>query len=237
MSIFDFFLIFSKEIIILPLSTLLLIKDHKKYISAILLLLISGLYSYCLKNIFSIPYNQETILILGKNGLSFPSGHMLSSICFYGYILYISQNKAISLTISFILFGIGSSLIFNKYHDIYDILGSIFFGLIALTIYIKIINFIKTKYNYDIYQIKILLCVFIFMILLFIVIVFYELNHNHIKSSIILSAMMCFLFKKDSFIILYCCIIAALIYLFGNFDLFYLVLIPFVLRLIINRYK
>lgn len=96
------------------------------------LLLTSLLLNSALKMTFQVPLNPA----IGK-GFAFPSGHMQSSIVFYGWIftqmrLFLYKEWALF----FILMGgIGYSLIYFGYHDLRDVLGACVVGSLLLCFY------------------------------------------------------------------------------------------------------
>ena len=110
--------------------------DKKLSLKTALLLLSSILLNYILKNIFQIPLSPT----LNKIGYAFPSGHMQSTIVLYGFLWLNIKNVKIRILLPIIMLAIGISLIYYKYHDLKDILGSAFFSSLILYGSIYLVN-------------------------------------------------------------------------------------------------
>ena len=105
--------------------------DRKIFGHATILLMFVMILNIFLKSIFQIPLSDH----LGIEGYAFPSGHMSSAFTFYGWLLINSKENFLKIILGTVIIGVGFSLIYKDYHDIYDILGSIFFCTILLAIY------------------------------------------------------------------------------------------------------
>lgn len=76
------------------------------------------------------------IALITESGFSFPSGHSITSIVFYGFIIHlvvdsdISKSKKIVLStiLSIMIFGVGLSRIYLGVHYATDVLGGFFLG-------------------------------------------------------------------------------------------------------------
>lgn len=142
----EFFLLFSKDLILMPVIFLGLIFFERRFIPPALLLLLVMILCPLLKFFFAIPYPPELVQKLGKEGFSFPSGHMLSASVFYGWFLLTTNiNKLLRFGLIFIIFGIGFGLIYEGYHNIYDVNGAVFFAFIVIALYRFIISFGKKR--------------------------------------------------------------------------------------------
>ena len=169
------FLEFSHIEFLLPIILLGLIFHPKIFLTPTLLLLFTLIFSAFLKSFFAIPYSPELVQKLGKNGFSFPSGHMQSSTIFYGWFLLNCKNKWLKILLTLIICGIGSSLIFAGYHNIYDVTGGLFFALITIYFYKTSFAFFqKQKVNCNDSQLTFLLIFFPSLILITITTLFYE---------------------------------------------------------------
>jgi undecaprenyl-diphosphatase len=134
----DFFLLFSNEPVILPLIIFGITCYNRQIFShALIILLFTMVFSAMLKSIFKVPLNPA----LGLSGYAFPSGHMQSSIVFYGWLFYSISNKLVRYSIIGILFGVAYGLVYRGYHNIIEILGALFFASITLFFY----NYAVTK--------------------------------------------------------------------------------------------
>ncbi len=106
------------------------------------------LFYALLKNIIQRPRPDIINALIEQNGYSFPSGHSLVPLIFYGMLGYYFFRKAKSLplkTISIIapailVFLIGFSRVYLGVHWVSDVLAGWIFGAIFLTILIRLFN-------------------------------------------------------------------------------------------------
>ena len=134
-------------LIILTITLFVLIKNKKIGLSIILnLIVITGL-NQILKYILQRPRPTEYRLI-EETGFSFPSGHSMVSMAFYGYFIYLIykyvKNKyvkwiSIVLLITLIC-SIGISRIYLGVHYTSDVLGGFLISLSYLIVYTLIVN-------------------------------------------------------------------------------------------------
>ena len=137
----------AKFLIGLSIILILIIKNSKISLYILLNLLLSSTLNSILKKIVIRPRPLEINLIKEK-GYSFPSGHTMTSVAFYGFLIYLIykyiKNKYLKyslislLTIVSLL--IGLSRIYLGVHYLSDVIGGIIFGLIYLIIFISIVN-------------------------------------------------------------------------------------------------
>lgn len=87
------------------------------------------------------------INLITERGFSFPSGHAMLSIMFYGYLAYLITKKVdkkyhlpIYITTSIIILLIGISRIYLGVHFASDIIGGYLCGIISLLLFIDITN-------------------------------------------------------------------------------------------------
>ena len=86
--------------------------------------------------------------IINENGYSFPSGHSMISMAFYGFLIYLiykyvknKKLKYISITlISVLIIFIGISRIYLGVHYTSDVLAGFLFSISYLIIYVLIAN-------------------------------------------------------------------------------------------------
>ncbi len=86
--------------------------------------------------------------IINENGYSFPSGHSMISMAFYGFLIYLiykyvknKKIKYISITlISVLIIFIGISRIYLGVHYTSDVLAGFLFSISYLIIYVLIAN-------------------------------------------------------------------------------------------------
>ena len=140
---------FGGAIFVITLSILLyiLIKNKKIGLSIIINLFITTLLNQLLKAILQRPRPTE-FRIIEEKGYSFPSGHSMVSMAFYGYLIYLIykyiKNKYIKygliLLLSLLICVIGVSRIYLGVHYTSDVLGGFCIAISYLVIYISIIN-------------------------------------------------------------------------------------------------
>ena len=126
---------------------IILIKNKKIGLSIFAnLVIITGL-NQLLKRILQRPRPTE-FRIVEETGYSFPSGHSMVSMAFYGYLIYLIykyvKNKYIKwsliVLLSCLIVGIGTSRIYLGVHYTSDVLGGFLISVSYLVIYISAVN-------------------------------------------------------------------------------------------------
>ncbi len=119
---------------------------NKKYSLYMTINLISiTIFQLILKNIFS-RNRPVDINLIEEEGYSFPSGHSLTALAFYGFIIYLiykSKIKYKSLFITLfvlIILSVGFSRIYLGVHFFTDVIGAFTFALSYLILYTSIIE-------------------------------------------------------------------------------------------------
>ena len=140
-----FFLAFSNTPVLLAIIISGLALRPKFFVTPIFLLLFTMIFSAVLKLVFAVPYSPELVAKLGKDGFSFPSGHMQSSVVFYGWLLLHCKNKWLKIALIFLLCGIAFGLIFEGYHNIFDVVGGLFFAAATIFAYQKLEFYFRKK--------------------------------------------------------------------------------------------
>ena len=134
-------------LIILTITLFILIKNKKIGLSIILnLIVITGL-NQILKYILQRPRPTEYRLI-EETGFSFPSGHSMVSMAFYGYLIYLIykyvKNKDLKwisiVLLSILICSIGISRIYLGVHYTSDVLGGFLISWSYLIVYTLIVN-------------------------------------------------------------------------------------------------
>lgn len=132
----------------------LFIKKHRWYSIKVPVVSIGSLLVMMgLKTIFSRPRPDNPILREVSN-FSFPSGHAMLSFTFYGLLIYIVwinvrnlwMRWILMVCLGFVIFLIGSSRIYLRYHYATDVLAGFCLGLMWLVISISVISRIE-KYT------------------------------------------------------------------------------------------
>ena len=145
------------SLISITIILLVVLKNKKIGIAVMINLLISTVLNIILKNIVQRPRPNEFRLIT-ETGYSFPSGHSMVSMAFYGYLIYLIYKyvknkyvKWISIgVLSLLICSIGISRIYLGVHYTSDVLGGFLISLAYLIIYIELVNkFVLEKNKYD----------------------------------------------------------------------------------------
>lgn len=140
---------FGGAIFVISLTTILffVIKDKKIGISIITNLGIVTILNQIIKFIMQRPRPTE-FRIIEETGYSFPSGHSMISMAFYGYLIYLiykyAKNKYIKWTsiilLSILICSIGISRIYLGVHYTSDVLWGFLISISYLIIYISAVN-------------------------------------------------------------------------------------------------
>lgn len=126
----------------------LVVKKHKWYSIKVPAIALSSLaLMFLLKNLFGRE-RPLTPLLEEAKGLSFPSGHALMSVTFYGLIIYIiwqtvkNKNLRLALTIAmiFLILLIGFSRIYLRVHYTTDVIAGFCMGFLWLVLSIYVID-------------------------------------------------------------------------------------------------
>jgi len=126
-----------KEMVLVPIIIGgFLAVDRKIFGHAIILLMFSMILNAFLKSVFQVPLAEH----LNIDGYAFPSGHMSSAFVFYGWLLINSKDNLLKIILGSVIVGVGFSLVYKEYHNVYDILGSVFFSSIVLATYWHLAN-------------------------------------------------------------------------------------------------
>ena len=134
-------------LIILTIVLIILIKNNKirEYICANLI--ISTILNFGLKNIIRRT-RPDGFRIIEEAGYSFPSGHSMVSMAFYGLLIYLIYKKVnnkylkncLIILLSIIIFLIGITRIYLGVHYTSDVLAGFLLGISYLIIFVSIIN-------------------------------------------------------------------------------------------------
>lgn len=146
-------------ITLLSITIILLLglKNKKIGLLVALNLMISTGLNLLLKNIVQRPRPNEFRLI-DETGYSFPSGHSMVSMAFYGFLIYLIykfvKNKrlkwALIITLSILIITIGISRIYLGVHYTSDVLAGFTISVSYLVIYTSIVKkFIRKREEKD----------------------------------------------------------------------------------------
>ena len=134
-------------LILLSLVILLICKDKKMGLIIIINLLVSILLNIIFKGIIQRDRPLEDFLIT-ESGYSFPSGHSMVSMAYYGLIIYFIYKKikdkrvrnVLMILIGFLILAIGFSRIYLGVHFASDVIGGFLISIIYLVCVIKLLN-------------------------------------------------------------------------------------------------
>lgn len=134
-------------LILLSLVILLIFKDKKMGLIIMINLLVSILLNIIFKGIIQRDRPLEDFLII-ESGYSFPSGHSMVSMAYYGLIIYFIYKKikdkrvrnVLMILIGLLILAIGFSRIYLGVHFASDVIGGFLISIIYLVCAIKLLN-------------------------------------------------------------------------------------------------
>jgi len=134
-------------LIVLTIILFIVIKNKKIGVSIFSNLVIVTILNQLLKGILQRPRPTE-YRIIEETGYSFPSGHSMISMAFYGYLIYLIykyvKNKYIKwisiVVLSLLICTIGISRIYLGVHYTSDVLGGFLISISYLVIFISAVN-------------------------------------------------------------------------------------------------
>ena len=134
-------------LIVLTIVLFIVIKNKKIGVSIFSNLVIVTILNQLLKGILQRPRPTE-YRIIEETGYSFPSGHSMISMAFYGYLIYLIykyvKNKYIKwisiVVLSLLICTIGISRIYLGVHYTSDVLGGFLISISYLVIFISSVN-------------------------------------------------------------------------------------------------
>lgn len=140
----------TKLFILICCISLLFLNDKKLGLVITILMLIDAILVFLIKFLIKRKRPDKNPLVK-ERGYSYPSGHMVSAISFYGFILFLVLISnlilpfkiIISIFIIIIILFIGLSRIFLGVHYLSDIIGAIFIGTNYILLYIYLLQNIK----------------------------------------------------------------------------------------------
>lgn len=138
-------------LIVLTITFCIVLKNKKDSAYIILNLATVFVLNRILKWIIGRP-RPNVLMLVPEDGYSFPSGHSMVSMGFYGFLIYLTykniSNKKIKYSIvaflSLLIVFIGISRIYLGVHYATDVIGGFIIGAIYLAIFIK---YIYNRYN------------------------------------------------------------------------------------------
>ena len=134
-------------LITITILLLILIKNKKIGLITLTNLVLITILNQMLKIVLKRPRPTE-FRIINETGYSFPSGHSMISMAFYGLLIYLIykkiKNKYLKATLIIILLllilAIGISRIYLGVHYVSDVIGGFLISMSYLIVYIKLIK-------------------------------------------------------------------------------------------------
>lgn len=121
----------------------ILIKKNRK----LMIIPINSLLSVIINNIFKIIFRRDRpllIALIDESGYSYPSGHAMISILFFGTLSYvigksnIKYKTLIRISLGIFIILVGISRVYLGVHYVSDIIGGYLLGMITLLTVISI---------------------------------------------------------------------------------------------------
>lgn len=128
------------------LSVAILIKNKNYFKIFVIANVVGVILNNVLKLIIHRPRPTETMLLTYESSYSFPSGHSMMSMIFYGLIIYyvikfinkrLLRNSLVAL-LSLIIFSVGLSRIYLGVHYATDVIAGFIIGAVYLYIFTRI---------------------------------------------------------------------------------------------------
>ena len=141
----------SVSVILITILALIVLKNKKIGLFLSLNLIVITIFQYILKAIFA-RLRPIDINLIEVTGFSFPSGHSLTAMAFFGFIIYLVYNSSLKykkvyiIALSILILLIGLSRIYLGVHYPTDVLGGFTFSISYLIIDISLIKkYLKLK--------------------------------------------------------------------------------------------
>lgn len=134
-------------LVVIVITLITLIKNRKYGIYISINLIIITIFQLILKSLFSRTRPVD-INLIEETGYSFPSGHSLTAMAFYGFIIYLiyisninKRSKIIYISLfSICILIVGLSRIYLGVHFFTDVLGAFTFAFSYLVIYTSLLK-------------------------------------------------------------------------------------------------
>ena len=140
-------------VIFINILILIVLKNKKIGILLSANLIVITIFQYTLKPIFG-RIRPVDINLIEETSYSFPSGHSLTAMAFYGFIIYLiyksnlKYKKLLITLLSILILLIGLSRVYLGVHFITDVLGGFTFSVFYLILFIELTKkHIKTNKN------------------------------------------------------------------------------------------
>jgi len=146
-------------VVLVPVAALILFMRGRRWnlaIQASLILISSSLLNTGLKNLYSRPRPMSDLHLVDVASFSYPSGHAMSAMVFYGFVIYLSYRfigkRWLKITLivvnAVLIIAIGISRTYLGVHYPSDVLAGWaagLFWLIACILIVRLFHFLKRK--------------------------------------------------------------------------------------------
>jgi len=132
-------------VIAITIICLIILKNKKIGLFMGINLIVITNFQYLLKPLFARTRPID-INLIEETSYSFPSGHSLTAMAFYGFIIYLiyksnlKYKKIYMFILGLLILLIGLSRVYLGVHFITDVLGGFTFSLFYLVIFIEVIK-------------------------------------------------------------------------------------------------
>lgn len=136
------------------ISIAVLIRDKKYFKIFVLATLLSSVINNILKLIVHRPRPSQTMVLAAETTYSFPSGHSMVSMVFYGLIIYYIRkfvkekwlSNLLTIVLSLVILAVGITRIYLGVHYSTDVLAAYVFGFVYLFVFVKVLKKRENKY-------------------------------------------------------------------------------------------
>ena len=135
-------------LVALSLALAVIIRQRKQWVPIFANLSISVMLNLGLKEVFARPRPQVLTRLVVERGFSFPSGHSMAAIAFYGFVIYVvrrstmhkSRKTVWSMLLASVILLIGFSRVYLGVHYPTDVLAGYLVGGSYLIVFIAFVD-------------------------------------------------------------------------------------------------
>lgn len=140
-------------LITVAVLVLVFIKNKKQGLAVAVNLALAPLTNQIVKQFFRRPRPDLSFRLIEETGFSFPSGHSMTSMAFYGFFIYLVYNNVKNKTVkwllitllSLVIVSVGFSRIYLGVHYTSDVLGGFAEGIAYLVLFITVCKKFEVK--------------------------------------------------------------------------------------------
>jgi len=140
-------------LITVAVLVLVFIKNKKQGLAVAVNLALAPLTNQIVKQFFRRPRPDLSFRLIEETGFSFPSGHSMTSMAFYGFFIYLVYNNVKNKTVkwllitllSLVIVSVGFSRIYLGVHYTSDVLGGFAEGIAYLVLFTTVCKKFEVK--------------------------------------------------------------------------------------------